>query len=105
MTSKTSNTSNNEVSPMERTCCLRPFPSGDSRCAVTWYFTVLIKSGCQSKRNLKDMCSLMNNHQQENVGSHQKKMPHIERQRRSPNKMVGVAKLRLESNPIPVRDA
>ena len=105
MTSKTSNTSNNEVSPMERTCCLRPFPNGDSRCAVTWYFTGLIKSGCQSKPNFKDMCSLMNNHQQENVGSHQKKMPRIEGQRRSTNKMVGVAKLRLESNPIPVRDA
>ena len=81
------------------------FSQWDSRCAVTWYFIALIKSGCWSKPNLKDMCSLMNNHQQENVGSHQKKMPHVEGQRRSPNKMAGVAKLHLESNPIPGKDA
>ena len=31
----------------------------------------------------------------------QKKIPHIQRQKRSPNKMVGGAKLHLESNPIP----
>ena len=43
----------------------------------------------------------MNNHQQENVGSHQKKkkIPYIQRQRKSPNKMVGGAKSSLESNP------
>ena len=35
----------------------------------------------------------MNNHQQENVGSHQKTIPHIQGQRRSPNKMVCGAKL------------
>ena len=47
---------------------------------------------------------LMNSHQQENVGSHQKKILHIQRQRRSPNKMVGRAKLCLESDSIPTRD-
>ena len=47
----------------------------------------------------------MNNHQKENVGSHQKKIPHIQGQRRSPSKMVKGAKSRLESNPIPARDA
>ena len=34
-----------------------------------------------------------------------KKIPHVQEQRRSPNKMVGGAKSCLESNPIPVRDA
>ena len=34
-----------------------------------------------------------------------KKIPHIQRQRRSSSKMVGGAKLHLESNPIPIRDA
>ena len=33
-----------------------------------------------------------------------KKIPHIQGQRRSPSKMVGEAKLHLESNPIPTRD-
>ena len=34
-----------------------------------------------------------------------KKIPHVQRQRRSPSKTVGGAKLHLESNPIPTRDA
>ena len=38
-----------EVSPVERTCYLEPFPNWDSRCAVTWNFPALIKSGCRSK--------------------------------------------------------
>ena len=42
---------------------------------------------------------------QENVGSHQKKIPHVQGQRRSPSKTVGRAKLWLESNPILARDA
>ena len=33
-----------------------------------------------------------------------KKVPHIQRQRRSPSKEVGGVKLHLESNPIPARD-
>ena len=49
--------------------------------------------------------SLLNNYQQENAGSHQKKIPHVQGQRRSPSKMVGGVKLHLESNPIPSRDA
>ena len=34
----------------------------------------------------------------------EKKIPHIQGQRRSPSKMVGGAKLHLDSNPIPARD-
>ena len=45
------------------------------------------------------------NHQQENVGSHQKKTTHIQGQRRSPSNTVGRAKSPLESNPIHTRDA
>ena len=56
-------------------------------------------------RELQNYNSLLNNHQQKNVGSHQKKIPHIQGQRRSPNKMLGGLKLCLESNPIPTRDA
>ena len=41
----------------------------------------------------------------ENVGFHQKKIPHVQGQRRSPSKMVGGAQSHLESNPIPARDA
>ena len=41
-----------EVSPMERTHCLEPFPNWDSRRAVTWGFPVLFESGCWSKSNL-----------------------------------------------------
>ena len=47
---------------------------------------------------------LLNNYQQENVGSHQKKTPHIQGQSRSPSKMVGGETPHLESNPIPTRD-
>ena len=47
---------------------------------------------------------LLNNHQQENVGSDQKKIPHIQGQNRSPSKMVGGAKSCLESNCLPARD-
>ena len=38
---------------------------------------------------------------QENVGSHQRKIPYVHGQRRSPSKSVGGAKSCLESNPIP----
>ena len=54
---------------------------------------------------------LFNNRQQENVGSpvfggsHQKKIPYVQGQRRSPNKMVGGAKSCLETNHIPPTDA
>ena len=49
---------------------------------------------------------LLNNHQQENFGSHtKKKIPYIQGQRRKPRKMVGGVKLSLESNPIPARDS
>ena len=34
-----------------------------------------------------------------------KKIPHIQQQGRSPNKMVAGVKSRLESNPVPTRDA
>ena len=54
---------------------------------------------------LQNYNSLLNNHRQKNVGSHQKKIPHYKGQRRSPSKMVGGAKSCLESNPIPATDA
>ena len=49
--------------------------------------------------------SPLNKHRQENVGSHQEKILHIQGQRRSPHQTVEGAKLHLESKPIPVRDA
>ena len=55
-------------------------------------------------RELQNYNLLLNNHRQENDGSHQKRIPHVQGQRRSPNKMVGGAKSCLESNPIPTRD-
>ena len=48
---------------------------------------------------------MSNKHRQENVGSHQKKIPHTQGQRRSPSKTAGGVKLHLESNPIPTRGA
>ena len=54
---------------------------------------------------LQNYNSLLNYHGQENVGSHQKKIFHIQEQRSSPSKMVGVVKPHLESNPIAARDA
>ena len=44
-------------------------------------------------------------HLQEIVGYHQKKIPHVQGQRRNTSKMVGGAKSHLESNTIPARDA
>ena len=56
-------------------------------------------------QELQNCNSLLNNHRQENIGSHQGKIPHVQEQRRSPNKVVGQAKSHLESNPICTRDA
>ena len=56
-------------------------------------------------QGLQNYNLLLNNYQQENVEAHQKNMPHIQGQSRSPSKMVGRAKLHLELNPIPARDA
>ena len=56
-------------------------------------------------RELQNYNSLLNNHQQENVGSHWKRISHIQGQRRSPSKLVGGMKLCLESNPISAREA
>ena len=53
---------------------------------------------------LQNYNSLLNNYWQENVGSHQKKIPHVQGQRRSPSKMVEGAILHLESNPISTRE-
>ena len=58
-----------------------------------------------SPAELQNYNSLLNNHRQENVESHQKKIPHIQRQRRSPNKTIGGGELHLESNPTQARDA
>ena len=41
----------------------------------------------------------------ENVGYHQKEIPHVQGQRRSPSKMVGGVQSHLESNPIPARES
>ena len=54
---------------------------------------------------LQNCKELLNNHQQENVGSHWKKIPHVRGQRRSPNEILGEVKLCSESNLIPTRDA
>ena len=43
-------------------------------------------------RELQNYNSLLTSCWQENVGSHQKQIPHVQGQRRSPNKMVGGAK-------------
>ena len=56
-------------------------------------------------RELQNCNSLLNNHWQQNVGSHQKKIPYVQGQRKSPNKMVGGVKSHLESSPVPARDA
>ena len=56
-------------------------------------------------QELQNNNSLLNNHQQENIGSHQKNIPHVQGQRRNPSKMIGGVKSRLESNPICSRDA
>ena len=47
---------------------------------------------------------LLNNHQQDNVGTHQKKIPHIQGQRRS-NKTLRGMQLHLKSNLIAARDS
>ena len=54
---------------------------------------------------LQNYNSLLNSHQKENVGSHPKKTPHVQGQRRSTNKMAGGTKSHLESNSIPISDA
>ena len=53
---------------------------------------------------LQNCKELLNNHGEDNVGSHWKKIPHVRGQRRSPNEMVGEAKSCLKSNLIPIRD-
>ena len=55
-------------------------------------------------RELQNYNSLLNNHGQENVGSHQKKIFHVQGQRGSPRKTVGEVKSHLESSSIPTRD-
>ena len=44
-------------------------------------------------RELQNCTLLLNNHRQENVESHQKKLLWIQGQRRSPNKTIGIVKL------------
>ena len=56
-------------------------------------------------QELQNYNSPLNNRQQENVGSHQKKILHVQGQSRSPSKRVEGVKLCLESSPIPTRDA
>ena len=54
-------------------------------------------------RELQNYNSLLNNHPQENVGAHQKRIPHVQGQRISPSNMVGGAKSHLESKSLPAR--
>ena len=54
-------------------------------------------------QELQNYNLLLNNHRQESVGSHQKKITHIQGKRRSPGKMVGGAESCLEWDPIPLR--
>ena len=46
----------------------------------------------------------LKNHQQEHIGSHQKKIPHAQGERRTPNKMVEGVKSYLDSNLMLARD-
>ena len=64
------------------------------RCRRTWAHLL---------HELQNCNPLLNSHRQENVGSHEKKIPHTRGQSRSPNKMVRGAKSHLESNPRPTR--
>jgi len=48
---------------------------------------------------------MLNNHWQENVGIHQKRIPHIQGQRSSHNKTAGEVQSHLKSNLVPTRDA
>ena len=56
-------------------------------------------------RELQNYNSLLNNRWQKNVGSHEKEIPHVQGQRRSPSKTVGGEKSHLESSAMPARDA
>ena len=56
-------------------------------------------------RELQNDNLLLNNHWQEMLDPTKKKIPHIQRQGRSPSKMGGEVKSHLESNPMPTRDA
>ena len=55
-------------------------------------------------QELQNYNLLLNNRWHENVGSHQKEIPHIQGQRGSCSKTVGGTKSCLESNPVPTRD-
>ena len=72
-------------------------------CGVRWWS----RRPCAHLRlqELQNYNLLLNNYQLEKVGSHQKKILHIQDQRKSPSKMVGGVKSCLESNPFPARDA
>ena len=52
-------------------------------------------------QELQNYSLLLNNLRQENVGSHHKKIRHVQGQRRSPSKIVGGAKSCLNKTPYP----
>ena len=56
-------------------------------------------------RELQNYNLLLNNRQQENVGPHEKRTPHVQGKRRHPRKMVGGAKSDLESHPTCISDS
>ena len=60
-----------------------------------------IKTCAHLLREHQNHNQLLNNCRQENVGSHQKKIPHVQGQRRSCNKTVGGVQPHLKSSLIP----
>ena len=56
-------------------------------------------------QELQNYNLLLNNNQQESVGSHQIKIPHIQGQRRGPSKDGRWGKFTFRIKPIPTRDA
>ena len=81
-----------------------PYKQGNVR--LTSYISWQSRRVCTHLllQELQNYNLLPNNRRQENVGSHQKKITHIQGQRRSPRKMVGGVQSCFESNPIPARD-
>ena len=79
----------------------------------SWKYGLYLTPRWQSRRmctplllwELQNYNSLLNNHRQGNVGSHQKKTPYIQGQRRNLSKITGGVKTHLESNPTATRDA
>ena len=83
---------------------LRRFAKQRWRILLAWWWS---KRMCVHflLQELKNYNMLLYKHQQENVGSHEKKIAHVQGQRRRPSKTVEGVKSHLESNSIPTIDA